>query len=320
MPRTARLNVPGVVYHVISRFVDHSWFITEDVERARYLQLFERAMEVSDWRCLSYALMSSHTHHGMVAGESSLQAWAKAVNGPFAQWMNHRHDRAGPMMAGRPADWAVLPENEGPLLAYIHNNPVRAGVVARARESDWTSHRAYLGKARAPAWLHVDEGLARTGVADAASFDAFVDGTEGQSGEVPNLPGIHRAARRRGAIELGTPTAGTTPIIPLVMRPFGHIRPDPRRIVELVAGMFGVPLAIVCSRQRNPAALAARRVAVHCGVAMGLSGADLASALGLSPQAVSKISRRNLEDSLRTMFASACERAQDELWASRRAV
>ena len=48
--RGARFNVPGAVYHVISRFVDRDWFIESEDERSLYLSLLGRALLESDWR------------------------------------------------------------------------------------------------------------------------------------------------------------------------------------------------------------------------------------------------------------------------------
>src|SRR6185436_11515539 len=134
-----------------------------------------------------------------------------------ANWMNARRDRLGPLFADRPATYAMRPDSDGPLIAYIHNNPVRAGVVARAGDCNWTSHPIYVGTALAPAWLHVDEGLARCGVV-ASEFDAWVAGSA-MNRESPNLKAISRVARTRGALHVGTPTIGPTDV-PLVARPF----------------------------------------------------------------------------------------------------
>jgi hypothetical protein len=57
--RIPRQPSPGAVHHVISRFVDRSWLLTEDAERARYLYLLGRSLQRSDWRCLAYALTGS---------------------------------------------------------------------------------------------------------------------------------------------------------------------------------------------------------------------------------------------------------------------
>jgi hypothetical protein len=313
--RTARLHAPGTVFHLIWRFVDRHWFVNDDVERETYFRMFAHALSDSRWRCLAYALMSNHIHLGMVAGRDSLESWAKRVHSPFAQWMNRRHGRLGALMADRPKDFAIAPENVGALIAYIHNNPVRASVVGRARASTWTSHRAYVGDVVTPPWLHVAEGLARAGFTDAEAFDSWVGRTSGESGEV-DLATLRRSVKQRGALEFGTPMRLSDRVhAPLVGRTFAHVRPDPKRLVEIAAELFEIPRLALCSRRRNPTLVAARRVAVYCGKSMGLTGSELAAAMGVTPQAVSLMGSQRLRDHERARCELLFERVWNELAA-----
>jgi hypothetical protein len=284
--RIARQVFPGVVHHIISRFVDRTWLLTEDVERDRYLHLLGRSLRRSDWRCLAYALMSNHLHFAMVAGEEPLGSWTKRVNSPFANWMNARHGRLGPVFADRPAAFAMRPDSEGPLIGYIHNNPVRAGVVACARDSDWTSHQIYVGAKLRPAWLHVDEGLARCGVT-ATEFEGWVAGNT-MTKESANMMAISRAARVHGALHVATPTL--SPIeVPLVARYFAHIRPDPRAVLDVVAQVTGIPMTAFASRRREHDLVDARRIAVHAAKRLGLTGSEIAAALGVGRQTAARL-------------------------------
>jgi REP element-mobilizing transposase RayT len=294
MTRPIRCNAPGVVYHLVSRFVDRDWFISTEEERASYLRLLGRAVQESDWRCIAYAVMSNHIHLAMIAGEEPLGPWIRRVHAPFADWMNRAHDRIGTMFVRGPKDYATPPDDVARLVAYIHNNPVRAGVVRVASESTWTSHLAYLGRVPAPPWLDVAEGLSRSGFSDAAEFDRWV--STGREMQPVDLTRMRRAARRRGAIEVGTPTSGADPKIPLVARPWAHLRLDPRVVVEAVADELNLPVSELCSRRRSQDILIGRRIAVHCGLALGLCGADMAAALGVSQQATSKIRRQGCHE------------------------
>ncbi len=257
--RIARLNVPGIVHHLIWRFVDRDWYFTDDVERARYRDWLGRALRDSDWRCLAYALMSNHIHVALVAGNEPLARWSRRVNAPFAVWMNERRQRLGPLFADRARDFVVAPGRTAMLLAYIHNNPVRGGVVGVPADSKWTSHRAYLGLEAAPPWLHVDDGLARASFDTGSDFDAYVRG-EARDIKPADLRAIAHAARKRGAIHVATPGEVA---VPLVARPFARLRPNPSRVVELVCAFAGVATEEVQSRRRNPTLLAARFATVH---------------------------------------------------------
>lgn len=318
MPRARRRNIPRTVYHCIWRFVDQSWLLRDDEERATFLRFLGKAMEESDWRCLAYALMSSHIHLAMIAGQSPMQSWTKRVNSPFANWLNERHDRLGPVFADRGKDYGFVSHRVGGVLAYIHNNPVRAGVVDHARQSTWTSHRSYVGLVRPPSWLGVEEGLRRAGCADGASFDTYVENTLGERCDA-EFDTYQKDLRRRGAIDVGTPTTdGDQSMFPLLAAPYAHIRPDPREVIERVADATAVSVPLICSRRRLPVIRAARTAAVKAGLSLGLSKSELARALGISPQAVHLISQREVTDTQRRVIELVYDQMEVERWGRRR--
>jgi hypothetical protein len=268
MPRLPRDIEPGVPYHLISRFVDREWFITTEAQRRCYVSFLGRALSNSDWRCFSYAVMSNHVHIGAIAGEQPLDSWVRRVHAPFAGWMNTLHDRIGVMFVRGPKAKPVDPESVGKLIAYIHNNPVRAGVVGDPAATTWTSHRAYVGKASAPSWLHVGEGLALAGFSDRSDFHRWsID-----------------PSRDSEIAEFESEPRTTTKVV--------RSRVDARVLVAAAAAEFGLPVSRLCSTRRGNDECRAREVAVECAAQMGLSGAAIGVALELSQQAISKIARR----------------------------
>ncbi len=285
--RIARSIAPGVVYHVISRFVEGEWRLREAEERQHYLRLFGRAVRESDWRSIAFALMSNHIHHGLVAGQTPLERLFKRVHCPFANWINERHGRIGPVFAERPAIWAVRPENVPHLIAYIHANPVRAGVVREPHESSWTSARAYASGGTD--WLAVAYARELCGdrVGDSALFPLPDD--EGVA-----LAGIHREARKSGALELATPTQAPLEV-PIVARPFARVRPRPLDIIAAAARVLLLQPEQVRSRSTHPRVSSAKRIAIHAGVRLGVTASDLGAALGISRQAAARTARRVLE-------------------------
>ncbi|MBW2461037.1 MAG: hypothetical protein JRH11_05285, partial [Deltaproteobacteria bacterium] len=159
MPRFRRTIRPGDLVHVICRFINQEFRLTSSAERDEYLHRLGKGITDSDWRLLSYALMSSHIHLALVAGLDLFGRLFKTVNSPFSNWLNTRQVRLGPVFAGRPDSIITSPALTGRLIAYHHNNPPRAHVVEVATDSDWTSHRAYMGRAACPEWLDVELGL-----------------------------------------------------------------------------------------------------------------------------------------------------------------
>jgi putative transposase len=178
MPRALRATRPLHVYHLISRFVGGEWFMRGAEERRLYLRLLGISLRQSDWRCLGYALMSTHIHLEAVAGAQPLADWLRGVHGPFAKFINERERRIGSVFVRGPKDFLVRADGVARVTGYIHRNPVRAGVVSDPRDSDWTSHRAYVGLAERPPWLDTELGLELAGFRDAAHMDSWIRATD----------------------------------------------------------------------------------------------------------------------------------------------
>jgi len=285
--RIARRQLPGLVHHLVWRCLNREWLIADDSQRARYLWWLGRALENSDWKCIAYAVMSNHVHIAAIAGEEPLARWSRRVNTPFALWMNNNNGRLGPFFAGRAADWALGPIAATSTIAYIHNNPVRASLVERARDSDWTSHRAYVGLSAVPRWLCVDEGLQRAGVGNIDDFERYVDG-QPIPPERTKANQASRALRRHGQTLEATPLDAEVPVL---VRRFGRLRPDPGRVLLHAAELLGLEAEAIASRRRDPRLREARVVVAHASRILGLTGGDVASALGISQQAVSVMQR-----------------------------
>ncbi len=292
--RVVRQIHPHAVHHVIMRFCDRAWFLNDQVDRDAYLRRLGAALERSDWRCLAYALMSNHVHLALVAGTSSFGAFTKRIHAPFANWSNKRHDRLGPVFAHRPTVSVVRPSREARLIAYIHLNPVAEHLVERASASTWTSHRSYVNLAPVPPWLDAADGLRRCGVSS-AGFDAWLAEVDGTL-EHPGLTELGRAAHRRGGLEIGTPIIAP-PQVPLVARPNARVRPTAHDVVLIIATELGLPAEQFCSRAGTKALVRARRVSCAVAARLGLTIAEVASVLGISRQAGSRLVGEALDDS-----------------------
>ncbi len=178
MPRPLRSFEPRAIYHVIPRFVGGEWFIRSSTERELYLKLLGEGLVGSSWRCLAYAVMSSHIHLAMEAGNGKLAEWLREPHAQFAEWINQRDNRHGAVFVRGPNSPRVSPDGVARLIGYVHRNPVRAGLVDDPRDTDWTSHRAYLGQVAAPWWLDIDRGLELAGFASPTAMHTWIHETD----------------------------------------------------------------------------------------------------------------------------------------------
>lgn len=181
MPRDRRRWTPGRPVHAISRFVDRRFHLFDEAGRRTMLDAMARAQERWDWRWLSYGLMSSHTHHGLLAGDVDPERFYQSVHTSFSARLHLRSEGAtlGPVMAARPKFHPVHTQASlQRMVAYHHRNPTEAGLVERPRDSRRTSHRAYLRLDPAPPFLDVEWALDFLGFQDTEAgrrrFDDFV--------------------------------------------------------------------------------------------------------------------------------------------------
>lgn len=225
--------------------------------------------------------MSNHLHVAAVAGKQPLSSWIRRVHSPFADFMNKSHDRIGPLFVRGPRALETPASDVARLVSYVHNNPVRAKVAETASDSTWTSHRAYLGLDRPPSWLDVDLGLQLCGFDDPQTFDQFVR-------LHPSDPA--RETLERGAIELDQSALFREAVAS--GGGHDHERPSARVIVEATAMELGVTIASICSPCKIERLTLAREVAVRAASMVGITGAAIAEALGVSQSGASRALQR----------------------------
>jgi hypothetical protein len=295
--------VPGVVTHVVVRFVDGIPFM-DNVPGAReqYLTRLDRVLPDSDWALCWYCLMGNHVHLGMLAGDDPLQAWIGRVNSGWSNWINRSGRRCGrgsrgPVMADRPTTVLVPDDRAKYLAAYIHNNPVRAGEASSADASSWSSHRAYLGLTSGLASLDIARGLRYCGTTPTHDgrrrFHEYVLGRAGDPRD-PELSARTVAAERKTArkregfaAELETPVlANQRAVYPVTFPPHAY-RPrvygsDVATFLTAFAEQTGFAARDMRERSRQGWRTNARRLALLTWRLAGRPTTELCAALGIS--------------------------------------
>ena len=298
MPRLRRTIRPGDLVHVISRFVNREFRLTGPVERAEYLRRLGACVSASDWHVVSFALMSSHIHLGLVAGRESFEGLFKRTHAPFAGWLNRRQRRLGPVFAERPKSLVVHPVWAARLIAYHHNNPARAGVVRRADESAWTSHRAYVDAVPGVAHLSVDLGLELMGFgANRAGRLAFADYVMQRRDEPRDtmLTGEDRRARRElrealgAAVRIEHPSTGPDGLDYSASIEAERWNGRLAEVVNRVSLALGLRPLEITSRRRRRDLVAARRSVVLTAGMLGRTNTEVGLLLGVSEGAVRKL-------------------------------
>ena len=168
MPRTARLDVPGLPRHLGVRAINGMACFTSDLDRNVFMKYLREALVGADCHLHAFVLMSNHVHVLATGHRKGAASELKhSVGMRYARYFNRYSDRTGPLFEGR--YWSSIIESKRYLLEamrYIELNPVRAGIVegpgryswssyahntARDRREELTFHAEYLGLGATPA-------------------------------------------------------------------------------------------------------------------------------------------------------------------------
>ena len=149
MPRLARLDIPGLLQHVIVRGIERRDIFNDDHDRQLFVARFAALLSETGVLCYAWALLSNHFHLLLMPTTTPLSLFMRRLLTGYAIYFNRRNKRSGHLFQNRYK--SVVCEEEPYLLElirYIHLNPLRAGMVASLEELDiypWTGHAALLG-------------------------------------------------------------------------------------------------------------------------------------------------------------------------------
>lgn len=62
MPRSARLDAPGVMHHIMIRGIERRKIFLDDQDREDFLSRLERLMPATKTSCFAWVFMPSHAH------------------------------------------------------------------------------------------------------------------------------------------------------------------------------------------------------------------------------------------------------------------
>jgi putative transposase len=207
MARPIRIERPGGWYHVTARGNERRAIYRDEQDRRHFCQLLGQAVQDFRLRLHGFVLMDNHYHLLAETLEANLSRAMQWLNVSYSVWFNRRHGRAGHLFQGRYQAILVDRLDCGlELSRYVHLNPVRLGNlglnksdqqrsrvgaveapqgavvqerIRKLRRHRWSSYRAYVGLAKAPAWLHCAEILGlvggRAGQAQREAYREYVE-------------------------------------------------------------------------------------------------------------------------------------------------
>ena len=149
MPRLARLDIAGLLQHVIVRGIERRDIFNDAHDRQRFIDRFTILLSETGVRCYAWALLSNHFHLLLMPTSTTLSSFMRRLLTGYAVSFNRRNKRSGHLFQNRYK--SIVCEEESYLLElvkYIHLNPLRAGMVKSLEELDhypWNGHAVLLG-------------------------------------------------------------------------------------------------------------------------------------------------------------------------------
>lgn len=160
MPRSARVEYEGAVYHVMSRGDRGERIFMNDRDRVCFLETLGEACKRSGVVVYSYVLMENHYHLLLGTPEGNLVKAMQWLQGTYTARFNAKHRMRGHVFQGRYKAIAVdtdEPEYARVVSDYIHLNPARAtllkGEKPQLKEYVWSSFPGMCNGKGMPEWL-----------------------------------------------------------------------------------------------------------------------------------------------------------------------
>ena len=316
MPRQSRLDAPGVLHHVMGRWIEKRNIFINDADRHDYIERVaalcnDGAMDIYAW-----ALLPNHFHLLCKTRNRPLSSSMRKLLTGYVVNFNRRHQRYGHLFQNRYKS-IVCQEDRyfKELVRYIHLNLLRAGQVddlAHLAQSPWSGHSAVLGFYKFP-WQDTECVLSHFGQNHngRSNYLQFVKEGAGQ-GRRPELVGgglvrslggwsevlALRSREQKTAYDqriLGDSefvqevTTGLDDQMKRNLRLSGQ-RIDIKGLADRVCRQYKIALGELCSGSRRQSVVQARAVLSWVGVReLGYSGAEVARYLGVTNSCVTRI-------------------------------
>jgi len=291
MPRKARAEVEGGLYHIITRGNNRRQIFNSPSDYEKFLSLLAVQKVKLPFFLYAYCLMSNHVHLLIERQASAVGRIMHRLLTGYAQYYNRRYRRVGHLLQGRHK--AILCQSDrylSELVRYIHLNPVRARIVNQPENYEYSSHRAYLGMEPA-GMVDVDPVLRHFGVKKSIASERYRQFV---------AAGIkHGHCQEFYAADEGR-ILGTEEFVDATIHRIGEAKREirgsknvasefrPDRLIAEVERICRVSREEFCGRSKSAAAVTAKEMVILIGLQVGASRRTLSEITGISSSALSR--------------------------------
>lgn len=320
MPRNRRLNLPGCIYHVMSRGIEKGIIFRDNFDYREFLDRLSMGIKETGCQCLAWALMPNHFHLLIRTGKDSLTGLMRKLLTGYAVYFNRRHKRQGYLYQNRYK--SILCQEDKYLLElvrYIHLNPLRANIVKSVLELNkypWSGHSNLIGRSKKD-WQETDEILGLFNKKRKTAINKYVefvnDGIEAGKREDLTGGGLRRSAGGWEGVELlkrdkifwrgDERMLGDADFVNEVLKAHEEELKEAERlkqkgwnlekIVKEICGRLGVKQKDLRNKSRNnKLALAKQLISYYAYIELKIPGAELLKLLDIKRSSLSVLIKK----------------------------
>jgi len=320
MPRSARIDAPGALHHIICRGVERRSIFREDKDREDFLGRLSRILTETKTPCYAWTLIPNHFHLLLRNDGTPITTIMRRLLTGYAVSFNKRYHRKGRLFRNRYK--SILCQEERYLLElvrYIHLNPLRAGLVSDLDSLStypYCGHSVLTGFIRAP-WQETQSVLdlfSRNNSEAIQRYRRYIakGALQGRRAELIG-GGLYRSSDGWGELKsskaLNAHRKGDERILgdnafvqSVLERSKENYERDYRlkskgytidMVLRKASELFQIPIKAITSGGKQPDRVKARSVAAFWAVReLGMNGTLVGRKIGLSQSAVSRAVQR----------------------------
>ena len=147
MPRTARIVVPNLPYHITQRGNYRQDIFQDNEDRLSYLSWINDYSKKYKLSIFAYCLMDNHVHFIAIPREEDSLAKVFSISHMrYSQYFNKKKKASGHLWQGRFYSCVLDEDYLVAALRYVERNPVRAGIVRKPWRWKWSSAGVHVGQ------------------------------------------------------------------------------------------------------------------------------------------------------------------------------
>lgn len=150
MPRSARLDAPGVLHHIMIRGIERRNIFRDNKDREDFLVRLGKLLPETQTSCYAWAFIPNHAHFLFRTGIVPIATLMRRLLTGYAIYFNRRHRRSGQLFQNRYK--SILCQEDiylKELVRYIHLNPIRAKLISNLEELNsypYCGHSVLIGR------------------------------------------------------------------------------------------------------------------------------------------------------------------------------